>query len=312
MYRADQASFARTNGSATQAPDIFRSFMQRINHMRDFRDAKAMAHTLRESLTAKSVTLTHSESLELIAKILGFHDWNVLSAKIQAEDKPAAGTGTGSAAASSAAARHEIAVNAATLDGYVGFYQPEHEAVFTVTREGHQLITRLTGQRSLPIFAESDTEFFARAVDAQISFITDAAGHATSLVLHQNGNNYPMQRIDAATAQLIEGKTAERVKDQIANPESEPALRRLIAGITSGKPNYAEMSATLADATRQQLPNLQASHQELGAIKSIQFLGVSRQGDDVYTVRHDNGASHWKIALDSRGLISTAWVTQGP
>ena len=53
--------------------------------MRDFRDAKAMAQTLREAFKQKSVSLTHSESLELTAKILGFHDWNVLSARIQAE-----------------------------------------------------------------------------------------------------------------------------------------------------------------------------------------------------------------------------------
>src|SRR3979409_732284 len=45
--------------------------------MRDFRDAKAMAQTLREALKSKSVSLTHSESLELVAKTLGFHDWNV-------------------------------------------------------------------------------------------------------------------------------------------------------------------------------------------------------------------------------------------
>src|SRR5258707_6077850 len=51
--------------------------------MRDFRDAKAMAHTLREALKAKSVSLTHSESLELVAKTLGFPDWNFLAAKIQ-------------------------------------------------------------------------------------------------------------------------------------------------------------------------------------------------------------------------------------
>jgi uncharacterized protein len=52
--------------------------------MRDFRDAKAMAQTLREALNVKSVSLTHSESLELVAKILGFRDWHVLAAKIQA------------------------------------------------------------------------------------------------------------------------------------------------------------------------------------------------------------------------------------
>lgn len=52
--------------------------------MRDFRDAKAMAKTLREALHAKSVTFTNSESQELIARILGYRDWNVLAARIQA------------------------------------------------------------------------------------------------------------------------------------------------------------------------------------------------------------------------------------
>jgi ATP-dependent Lon protease len=58
--------------------------------MRDFRDAKAMAQTLREALKPKSVSLTHGESLELVAKILGFHDWNVLSARIKSEHPPVA------------------------------------------------------------------------------------------------------------------------------------------------------------------------------------------------------------------------------
>jgi uncharacterized protein len=50
--------------------------------MRDFRDAKVMAQTLREALTAKNVTITHSECLELVAKEFGLADWNTLSAKI--------------------------------------------------------------------------------------------------------------------------------------------------------------------------------------------------------------------------------------
>jgi ATP-dependent Lon protease len=52
--------------------------------MRDFRDAKAMAQSLREALKAKSVSLTYSESLELVARTLGVPDWNVLAARIQA------------------------------------------------------------------------------------------------------------------------------------------------------------------------------------------------------------------------------------
>ncbi len=51
--------------------------------MRDFRDAKAMAQTLRENLTTKAVTISHSESLELISRILGVADWNTLSAMLQ-------------------------------------------------------------------------------------------------------------------------------------------------------------------------------------------------------------------------------------
>jgi uncharacterized protein len=52
--------------------------------MRDFRDAKAMAQTLRDTLKTKSIPLTHSESLEIIAKTLGSHDWNELAAAIHA------------------------------------------------------------------------------------------------------------------------------------------------------------------------------------------------------------------------------------
>jgi ATP-dependent Lon protease len=60
--------------------------------MRDFRDAKAMAQTLREALNVKSVSLTHGESLELVAKILGFRDWHVLAAKIRASHPTATET----------------------------------------------------------------------------------------------------------------------------------------------------------------------------------------------------------------------------
>jgi ATP-dependent Lon protease len=53
--------------------------------MRDFRDAKTMAQTLRESLTTKAVTISHSESLELVSRMLGVSDWNTLSALLQAD-----------------------------------------------------------------------------------------------------------------------------------------------------------------------------------------------------------------------------------
>jgi len=52
--------------------------------MRDFRDAKAMAHALREALKGDGLQINHSQSLELIAKAFGYDNWNILSAKIEA------------------------------------------------------------------------------------------------------------------------------------------------------------------------------------------------------------------------------------
>ncbi|HEX3406286.1 MAG TPA: glyoxalase superfamily protein, partial [Caulobacteraceae bacterium] len=54
--------------------------------MRDFRDAKAMAQSIRAALAAKGVKITIAESLELIAKALGAADWNTLSAAIKSAE----------------------------------------------------------------------------------------------------------------------------------------------------------------------------------------------------------------------------------
>ena len=51
--------------------------------MRDFRDAKAMAQSLREALTAKKISISHGESLEFVSRMLGVADWNNLSALIK-------------------------------------------------------------------------------------------------------------------------------------------------------------------------------------------------------------------------------------
>jgi catechol 2,3-dioxygenase-like lactoylglutathione lyase family enzyme len=64
--------------------------------MRTFLQAKAMAKSLRESLAAKDVSLSHGECLEIVARQFGFGGWNVLAAKIALETgarQPQAQTG---------------------------------------------------------------------------------------------------------------------------------------------------------------------------------------------------------------------------
>jgi hypothetical protein len=100
------------------------------------------------------------------------------------------------------------AVDTATLDRHVGFYQLNDHAVFTITRSGQQLTAQLSGQPSVPIFARSDVVFSYK--DKSISFVTEPDGRTTSLILHQYGIDIPMKRIDAATALGIASIWAER------------------------------------------------------------------------------------------------------
>ncbi|WP_456756028.1 glyoxalase superfamily protein [Bradyrhizobium sp. USDA 4461] len=51
--------------------------------MRDFRDSKAMAHTLRAALATKGLKITVGQSLELTAEMFGLPGWNTLAAAIR-------------------------------------------------------------------------------------------------------------------------------------------------------------------------------------------------------------------------------------
>jgi hypothetical protein len=97
-----------------------------------------------------------------------------------------------------------------------------------------------------------------------------------------------------------------------ARPGSEAALRRLIAGILVGQPNYAEMTPDLAAVTRQQLPKLEALVQGFGAVQSVQFQGVGQAGWDSYEVKQQHGSTLWRLSLDSSGIIDGALVTLAP
>lgn len=54
-----------------------------------------------------------------------------------------------------------------------------------ITLEGDRLMSRATGQGKLPIFPETKSKFFLKAVDAQLEFFKDESGKVSHLVLHQ-------------------------------------------------------------------------------------------------------------------------------
>jgi Domain of unknown function (DUF3471) len=94
--------------------------------------------------------------------------------------------------------RTVVPLDPKAFDQYVGYYQIESSLVFTITRDGDHFLSRLSGQRSVEIYPESSNKFFAMVVPAQLSFVTDAQGRATELVLHQGGFEQHAKRIDEA------------------------------------------------------------------------------------------------------------------
>jgi CubicO group peptidase (beta-lactamase class C family) len=81
-------------------------------------------------------------------------------------------------------------------DAYAGRYELAPDLIFTIRRDGDRLTAQLTGQHAMEIFPESATEFFYKAVDAQITFVNDSQGKVTVLILHQHGRDLPAKRIE--------------------------------------------------------------------------------------------------------------------
>jgi serine-type D-Ala-D-Ala carboxypeptidase/endopeptidase len=85
--------------------------------------------------------------------------------------------------------RTEVGVDSVILQRYVGEYELTPAFHINVTRDGAHLFVQATGQPRFPIFGESDSTFFLKVVDAQLTFRPDG------LVLHQNGQHAPARKI---------------------------------------------------------------------------------------------------------------------
>ncbi|MEK8179535.1 serine hydrolase [Flavobacterium buctense] len=91
--------------------------------------------------------------------------------------------------------RKEIALTNEQLQKFIGVYEIQPGFEITVTSDKDQLLAQLTGQNAFPIFAENETQFFLKVVDAQIHFVPSETGAITGLVLLQNGNTIEGKRI---------------------------------------------------------------------------------------------------------------------
>lgn len=201
----------------------------------------------------------------------------------------------------------EISVDAKTFDKYVGSYELAPNAIITMTREGDQMFTQLTGQPKFPVFPEGEGKFFLKVVDAQLSFDTDAKGNVTQVVLHQGGRDQAAQRLDEAGMKRAANEAAaiaQRFKDQKQAPGAEAAVRFMLEGLRTGQPKYELMAPAMADLTRKQLTQLQSTVNQLGAVQSVAFKAVGPGGADIFDVKFERGSMETRIALDAEGKVA--------
>jgi CubicO group peptidase (beta-lactamase class C family) len=93
-------------------------------------------------------------------------------------------------------ARKEARIDPRIYDSYAGLYKfPASDSTLTVTSEDNHLFVRLTGQERYEVFPESETDFFYKVVDAQLTFEKDASGAVTDVILHQNGRDQKAARV---------------------------------------------------------------------------------------------------------------------
>lgn len=81
-----------------------------------------------------------------------------------------------------------VPVSEAILKQYVGNYQLAPGRILSITLDNGHAFLEVTGQGRFEIFPSSETDFFLKAVNAQLTFQKDNAGRVTQVVVHQNGD----------------------------------------------------------------------------------------------------------------------------
>jgi hypothetical protein len=156
--------------------------------------------------------------------------------------------------------RIAVAVDPKIYDAYVGQYELGAGEVFTIRRDGDKLGAQLTGQPNFQVFPESETNFFYKVVDAQLTFVKEAGGKVTGLVLHQNGDKTARKTSDVAPPL----RTPDLSKIPVRDPKTDSRLIDL-----SGKYN-----ALLTEQWHPDANGLPSGGNHLGTLpRGVQKLG---------------------------------------
>ncbi|WP_367144280.1 glyoxalase superfamily protein [Pantoea stewartii] len=200
--------------------------------MRNYRDAKHLAQSLRHALLdKKNVYLGHSESLEIVSKMFGVRDWNTLAAKIT--EKNTKSDLKEAASEKDKADNHECCFHAEGVHRFEGFYKEKSHSVMKIYVVKNKIFGQMTGQIPVEIFQKDEFSFEATRYGIRVRFCCDKNKVINGFILEQNGKRSFWQSITQKEALTIESALKKRIEESLATPGSEKALHDLILCIYS-------------------------------------------------------------------------------
>lgn len=206
--------------------------------------------------------------------------------------------------------RTAIPIDPALLENYIGYYRHPDRSALAITAEKGRLFARWSvSDVAVEFLPESETKFFRKAGPVQLTFVLGAEGRATELIIHAGGHDLKAVRIDADEARRVAAALDDRVRSGIPHPDSEVALRHIIAEHQAGRPCVDRMTPALAHAVHEQFDVVGPLLAAKGPLRGLHFKGVMKGGLDVYDVEFDSEALTFRIGWTENGEIGTLWFT---
>jgi hypothetical protein len=200
----------------------------------------------------------------------------------------------------------EVPFSQTNFDKYAGYYRFADVSMFAnVYRSTDRYYVEVTGKGPVEVFPESPAEFFATVVPAQISFAADRDGHVTAMTLHQAGFLQTASRVSKAAYEAAAAKLQQRIAANEPSPGTQASLLLQLKGWAKGEPDYVDMGAGLASASREQHEQMRTMIRYLGALKGLKFVTVNPNGWDVYVATFSKGTVKCLVApLSSEGKVT--------
>jgi|SRR5580700_4117231 CubicO group peptidase (beta-lactamase class C family) len=85
--------------------------------------------------------------------------------------------------------RVAVKIDPIIYDQYIGRYKLDDNFTINISKQNNMLFAQLNDRAKIQLFPESETEFFQKWIDIQLTFVKDANGKVRQLILHDNGDH---------------------------------------------------------------------------------------------------------------------------